>query len=194
MLSNIALNPNTIAILSRPASAPSPVPNLQTNLPPISAITQGTQDYQMLLPHSGGPVMAITPLTPADSKFKGKRKQREISVQPCKTGIQPRKTNIQPHKANVPISHPGPLSGVSNSPSSDNSPSSTSAISKTNLDHLGVLWPKVQHLIVEALKTTDMPPERITKLLGKCLGINVRGSISGFLCQSYRTEAEAHQC
>lgn len=168
IMPNSGLDPNMMAALSRPASAhgsnrsgPSPVPCFQGHLPPISAITHGipgdVSGSRLPFPQgssAGGPVMTVIPPTPAD--LKGKGKQRETDVPPIH-------------------SNPDIDGTVSDSGSKPSSPS-TGAISKSNLAHLDELWPKIEQSIANASETTGLPADRITKLLGRRLGLNVRGS------------------
>lgn len=165
---NSGLDSNMMAASSRPASAhgshrsgPSPVPCFQGHLPPISAITHAVpgdvNGSRLPFPQgssAGGPVMTVIPPTPAD--LKGKGKQRETDVPPIH-------------------SNPDIDGTVSDSGSKPSSPS-TGAISKSNLAHLDELWPKIEQAIANASETTGLPADRIAKLLGRRLGLNVRGS------------------
>lgn len=188
MLPNNGLDSNAMATLSRPASAhsiqgshqsgPSPATNFEAHLRPVSAITQGIAGdvsmHHMPLPQgsAGGPMMALIPPTPVDRKGKGKQQETDVPMHiPSSPDI------------NNAISDTG-----SNFPDSSSSPSSTGALSKSNITYLDGLWPRIEQQIADASETTGLPSERISKLLGKRLGLNVRGSTLWNSYQSFFTD------
>lgn len=115
-------------------------------------------------------MMAIIPPTPADPKGKGKQQEAD--------------TPIPIHSHPIIDGTVGDTVGDTG-PKTPCSDTSTGAISKSNKDHLDELWPKIEQDIANAAEFTGLPADRIARLLGKRLGLNVRGSTLWNSYQSY---------
>lgn len=164
-------------LLSRPASSqslhgsyPSGPPPVPSFLPPVGTIPGDVSMYHMPLPQgsSGGPMMAITPPTPAAPKSKGKQpEQSDGATVSQPSGETPADSPDTPPK------------------NTGSSPGSTGSLSKSAQAELEKLFHKIGELIAEASENTQLPADRITKFLGKRLGLTVRGSTSWNDYQTY---------
>lgn len=153
--------------------------------------------------------MAVIPPTPADTKGKGKERAREpeesgssthLHIPPYSIGhpsipsypVQAHATPA-PHvssDADAHISENRPKSSGSPTESSGSSSPAAGNLSKKVLAILDHLFQQTEALVMEAADTTGFSADRVTKLLGKRLGIKMRGS--GTTWNGYQNFFKAH--
>lgn len=144
---------------------------------------------------SSGLAATVIPTPSGEKKWKGKEPMREPEEpapsyqESYPTPSDPPSAPSYPISSNPPTvsSHPGIKTHINNtssdtsgSPTSSTGGSSPSAgsLSKSAIATLDHFYEHVEKLVIEAADGAGLSPDRVTKLMGKRLGIKVRGSVT----------------